>query len=118
MSGVFEFDPDRFIDRPAEPAKVVPLRRIPDAWEHGLTLLHDRIPPPWATPERWAQVVSDALRLATTYQQEVLEAEWSIENLFGFDPARVDGFYGLAVALRGGNLVRIDATEAMIRLPR
>src|SRR5438128_10375216 len=102
MSGVFDFDPDRFIERQAAPAAVVPLRQMPDEWQHGLALLGDRLVPEGANPDRWAQVVADARRIATVYLDEVLKAAWSIENLFGFDPDEPSGFMGLAVAMRGG----------------
>ena len=116
MSGAFEFDPDRFIERAERPADVVPLREIPDEWEHGLVLLHDRTLPRGATPERWAQIIADALQLATHYAEIVVPAGWSIENLFGFEPDQADGLFGLAVAMRGGVLAKIDSTDAVIRI--
>jgi hypothetical protein len=115
MTGAFDFDPDRFIERPAASAEVAPLRSIPDEWEHGLTLLADRTPPHGATPERWAQVVADALQIATRYQEAVLRAGWDAANLFGFDPDQPQGFVGLAVRMRGRSLVDITATEATLK---
>lgn len=115
MSGIANFDPDRFVA--PEPAKVVPIRTAPPEWEHGLELLADRALPRGAEAQRWAQIVADARRLATHYACWVIPAGWSIENLFGFDLDGPGGALSLAVAMRGRQLIHIDAQEAWLKAP-
>lgn len=114
MTGAFDFNPDRFLD-PAAPADVVPLRQIPKEWAHGLQLLADRVLPAGVPQDRWAQVVADAVSLATRYADQVVAAGWDMANLFGFDPAEPTGRVGLAVRMRGRLLVSIDSAEAVLK---
>lgn len=112
MSG-FNFDPDAYIRR-AEPT-ARPSAALPDDWVSGLDQLLARACPRSAKTARWEQVVADALRLSDRHADAILEAGWSTENIFGFDPKQSQGFIGLAVALRGAVLVRITSTEATMR---
>lgn len=116
MTGALSFDPDRFV-QPAPASMPGGKFMVPKAWAHGLTLLADRMLPPGAADHRWKEVLSDARKIATIWQGMVKPAGWSIENLFGFDPRQIDGYFGLAVAIRGGALISIDAHEAIIRRP-
>lgn len=114
--GAFDFDPDRFV-RAAPSPSVVPLFDMPAEWRHGLKLLAERGTPFSARQARWEQVVADAMRIASCYAQEALEAGWDAANLFGFDPKQEDGWVGLAVRLRGRQIVGFRAEHATIKTP-
>lgn len=117
MTGITNFDPDRFVSSEPETAKVVPLHKMPAAWEHGLSILADRGVPQGAAPDRWAQIVEDAGQIASRYLLPVVAAGWSMENLFGFDPDEPSGELSLAVVMRGRLLVHIDKDEAWLKSP-
>ncbi len=115
MSGIAGFDPDRFVRKAEATAEVVQLRPIRKEWEHGLSLLRDLPVPPGALEPRWRQIIGDATKLATIHQDDVIAAGWSIEDLFGFDLEQANGHLSLAVIMRGRKLLRIDASEAVVK---
>ena len=118
MSAFASFDPDKFVgrtsappppvERPAEPA-------LPREWLHAIDLLRDASRPRFAAPERWSQLMRDAILFAETRGPEAIAAGWSLGNLFGFDPDQRDDLVGLAVDIRGDRVLRVDPDVAWIK---
>lgn len=127
MKGALSFDPGPIASDPpraesAPPpfsgrAENGPVARpaVPREWLHGMELLGDRRCPRVAKPERWDQIIRDCWAIITYWAPLVIEADWSIENVFGFDPEGGTYDYGLAVSLRGGRLVGFTGGYALIR---
>lgn len=114
MSG-FNFDPTAFIKAP-QLAEQRPALAMPEDWADALDRIRARAVPRIATKVRWEQIVADAERIVTLYRDQVIAAGWSAENLFGFDPDEPNGFMGLAVVMRGAELVRITLEDAALKV--
>lgn len=120
MNALGAFNPDLFIPAaptapPMPPHRPADVRAVPKLWAHGLDLLAERPFPAGAERGRWEQIVADTHRLTTTWLDMAVGSGWSIENLFGFSHDEPRGEYGLAIAIRGGKLIRIDADMAAIQ---
>jgi hypothetical protein len=128
MTG-FNFDPDRFVGREpatppaaAEPAPVhadairgtVPglrerdYRDLPREWAAGLRRMNAMDMPRGARRERWAELILDAHRFAWGFYDTALERGWSLETLFGFNPAEpFQDEAGLIFQIRGERVIAL-----------
>ena len=79
---------------------------MPVDWATGLRQLGSRAVPDGATPDRWQQVVQDALNFAIGWADVAVEHNWSIGAVFGFDHRRpFDENSGLVVQIRGRRVI-------------
>lgn len=111
MNRALTFDPGALVSTPRRAAE--PLFPTPMEWRRGLAKLAERPTPRHLAEERWAQIVADATKIATVWCAEVVEAGWTIENLFGLDREGYEDC--LALRLRGRTMVRIDAQCASLK---
>jgi hypothetical protein len=94
--------------------------QITSEWRAGVDRLRS-LPPPDDIRERdWHQWKLDAIALLDHHGDELAGLGWDAISLFGLHathPGTRVGSSGLARFLRGGSLVEITATHAVIRRP-
>jgi hypothetical protein len=90
-------------------------------WAPGLARLHPDRPPRDVPAGRWQQFISDARRLVNDgWAERAAELGWAPSELFGCDErrpfTRVDRM-GLAWFIKGGRVIAMPMTAAVIELP-
>jgi hypothetical protein len=110
VSGLADFDPDRFLSPVAEPPAPIVTAELPRDWSIGLARLADANPPRGADPARWQQIIDDAEAFAQAWHDEALRLGWTLADVFGFG----EFAFGVAVAIRGGRVVSMTEAYAII----
>lgn len=84
---------------------------LPNPWRVALAKLAAARPP--RSVERWRQIQSDALTLATRFGAVADRFGWDVVSVFGYHPEYDD--VGLVLQMRGRPVVAMASGEAIIR---
>ena len=93
---------------------------IPQEWADGVDELGTAARPDGFDRERWNKVVDDAYLLLRDYGAVAAFFGWNTLDLFGCHPTEPDtrvDCKGIALLMRGGEVVSLDRISAHIRMP-
>ena len=91
---------------------------VPREWAEGFAKLNLSAPPPGYAHGPWRQLIDDAGLFLDRWAQEAIALGWSVEHVFGLDPAKPETGYeamGLVAFIRGGTVQAIGECTASIQ---